>query len=107
VLTALEIERQNVAAHALRLTTLGPGQGTAGLVYLPANYHASAVRLFIDVGGQHFRFPFRQTVYGQPDTVTRAEPVAPQRRPYRPGFRTGPTTSSTDALAVGRAATPP
>jgi hypothetical protein len=54
------------------------------------------------VGGQHFRFPFHQTVYGQPDTVGRAQPVAVKRRPYRPGFRTQPTTSSTEPLTFER-----
>jgi hypothetical protein len=79
-LTALEIERQNLATQALRLTTLAPGQGMAGLVYMPADFRAAALRLYVDIGGLQFRFPFLQTVYGYDVTP----PEAPSPRDSRP-----------------------
>jgi hypothetical protein len=62
-------ERQSLAARALRLTTLPPGQGVAGLVYLPGDLPGGWLRLSLEVGGQRFQFPFRVVVDGVEPSV--------------------------------------
>lgn len=47
---------------ALRRTTLFPGHGIAGNVYLPVDMKARRVWLFVDVGPHRFVFCFEQTV---------------------------------------------
>jgi hypothetical protein len=62
VAAARELERQNLATRALRLTRLPPAQGVAGLVYVPIDPGARSLRLFMSIAGQQFRFPFQQAV---------------------------------------------
>lgn len=54
------------AMSAFRRTTLLPGQGAAGLVYVPLKPGAKYVRLELNVRGQDFVFPFEQTVTTPP-----------------------------------------
>jgi hypothetical protein len=62
----MQIEKQNWAAVALRRTTLFPGQGLAGFVYLPIDPAADKVWLRVHlVGLDEVWFPFKQVVIGE------------------------------------------
>jgi hypothetical protein len=58
-----EIERSNWALAALRKTTLAPGKGVAGLVFVPSDAKANEVSLYVQVQNDVLSFPFEQTVY--------------------------------------------
>ena len=47
---------------ALRRSTVAPGHGVAGLVYLPIDLKARYLWIHVRAGGQTFPFGFRQTV---------------------------------------------
>jgi hypothetical protein len=51
---------------ALRRTTLAPGQGIAGAVYVPVTPGAAEVWIRVDVGERRFWFGFDQTTFGKP-----------------------------------------
>jgi hypothetical protein len=59
----LQVEKDNWAAVALRRTTLLPGQGLAGFVYLPIDETASQILLRVHLDGlPELTFPFKQVV---------------------------------------------
>lgn len=62
--SALDTQRATLSSEALRITTLAPGQGTAGIVFLPANFGAQAVNLYLDLPRRAFEFRFGQRVFG-------------------------------------------
>lgn len=51
------------ARAALRRTTLMPGQGTSGFVYVPVDPDAVRIVLHVDLGSQVVTVSFRQTRY--------------------------------------------
>jgi hypothetical protein len=59
---SIAVQRQVWSNQALRRNSLFPGQGTAGLVYIPINFQAGFVWLQVTVGGRTFPFHFAQTV---------------------------------------------
>ncbi len=56
------LRRQLWSDQALRRNTLDPGQGTAGLVYLPIDLRAGYVWLHVRLAGALFQFRFEQVV---------------------------------------------
>ncbi len=68
--TSIAVQRQVWSDQALRRNSLFPGQGTAGLVYLPINLQAGFVWLQITVAGRTFPFHFAQTVTRVETTTT-------------------------------------
>jgi hypothetical protein len=58
----LDSEHERWSTAALRRTTLFPGHGIAGYVYLPTDLHASRVWLMVRVGDHRFSFGFDQTL---------------------------------------------
>jgi hypothetical protein len=71
-ITSLEAEHQRWSSDALRRTTLIPGRGTAGYVYVPVDTRAQVVWLQVMIDGRRFAFRFRQTV-----TQVGSPPAAP------------------------------
>jgi hypothetical protein len=62
----IDSARQSWAAVALRRTTLFPGQGLAGMVYVPVEEQSSHVWLRVRVAGRGTWFKYRQTVIAPP-----------------------------------------
>jgi hypothetical protein len=60
--SALDAQQAAWSNRALRRTTLFPGHGTGGRVYIPIYLAARTVWLHVRTGGQSFSFPFHQTV---------------------------------------------
>jgi hypothetical protein len=69
-LGSIDANRSVWSASAFRRTTLLPGHGAAGLVYVPLKPNAKYVRLELNVAGVDFVFLFEQAV------------TAPPRAPY-------------------------
>jgi hypothetical protein len=61
-LTALADQREVWSNLVLRRSTLGPGRGVAGLVYLPVDPRAAYVWMHVRAGGRVFPFGFRLIV---------------------------------------------
>jgi hypothetical protein len=59
---SLESRRQVWSDVAFRRSTLAPGHGAGGLVYVPIDRAARYVWLYVHAGGQTFPFGFVQTV---------------------------------------------
>jgi hypothetical protein len=59
--TSLASDRATWANVAFRRTTIGPGCGAAGLVYIPIDKDARYVWLHVRAAGQVFAFGFKQT----------------------------------------------
>ena len=59
---SLESRRQVWSDVAFRRSTLAPGHGAGGLVYIPVEQSARYVWLWVHAGGQTFPFGFVQTV---------------------------------------------
>jgi hypothetical protein len=57
----IESERELWSTAALRHTTLMPGRGLAGHVYIPVDPDARLVWLQVEIDGRRFPFWFRQT----------------------------------------------
>jgi hypothetical protein len=55
-------------AAALRRTTLFPGQGLAGLVYVPVDETTTTLWLCMKAHDRSVWFPFQQTVMARPQT---------------------------------------
>jgi hypothetical protein len=62
----IDMDRAVWLASAFRRTTLLPGQGAAGLVYVPLKPNAKYVRLELTIAGHDFVFPFEQAVTTPP-----------------------------------------
>ena len=62
----IDADRSVWSASAFRRTTLFPGHGAAGLVYVPLKPNAKYVRLELTVAGHDFVFPFEQAVTTPP-----------------------------------------
>jgi hypothetical protein len=60
-INGIENERDLWSTAALRRTTLMPGRGLAGQVYIPVDPDARLVWLEVQIGGRRFPFWFRQT----------------------------------------------
>jgi hypothetical protein len=65
-LGSIDAHRSVWSASAFRRTTLLPGHGAAGLVYVPLKPNAKYVRLELNVAGLAFVFPFEQMVTAPP-----------------------------------------
>ena len=63
---SIDADRYVWSASAFRRTTLLPGYGAAGLVYIPLRPNAKFVRLELTVAGLDFVFPFEQVVTTPP-----------------------------------------
>jgi len=61
-LASIAMQQQIWSTEALRRTTLFPGRGAAGRIYLPIDLDAQIVWLHVRAGGLTFSFPFKQTV---------------------------------------------
>jgi hypothetical protein len=61
--SAYELERSNWSSAALRKSTLLPGNGVAGLVFIDKDPSASEVSLHIRSGDDVLPFPFDQTAH--------------------------------------------
>lgn len=61
-LSTLASGRQSWSSSAFRRTTLPPGQGAGGFVYLPIDKSARYVWVHVRAGGQIIPFGFRQSV---------------------------------------------
>jgi hypothetical protein len=62
-LAALADQREVWSNLALRRSTVEPGRGVSGLVYLPADPKAEYVWMHVRAGGRIFAFGFRQIVH--------------------------------------------
>ena len=65
-LGSIDANRFAWSAAAFRRTTLLPGHGAAGLVYVPLRPEAKYVWLEVTVAGEDFSFPFQQEVTAAP-----------------------------------------
>jgi hypothetical protein len=72
----IDSEREVWSTAAFRRTTLLPGQGAAGLVYVPLAAEARVVWLGVSVAGREFWFPFQQAVVAPSPT-----PASPSNDP--------------------------
>jgi hypothetical protein len=61
-LASMGVQQQIWSNEALRRSTLFPGRGAAGRVYVPIDLGAQIVWLHVQTGGHTFSFPFRQDV---------------------------------------------
>jgi len=61
-ITSLASSRQNWSNVAFRRSTIAPGQGASGLIYIPIENKARFVWINARAGGQTFPFGFSQTV---------------------------------------------
>jgi hypothetical protein len=59
---SIEHRRQVWSDVAFRRSTVGPGHGASGLVYMPAEPSARYVWLYVEAGGRTFPFGFVQQV---------------------------------------------
>jgi len=59
---SISSQQQLWADVALRRSTIPPGRGVGGRVFIPINTQARRVWLHVMVGGRTFSFPFTQTV---------------------------------------------
>jgi len=59
---SLAVQQQVWSNEALRRSSLFPGQGAGGRVFIPMDLDARIVWLHVRTGGHVFSFPFRQTV---------------------------------------------
>lgn len=75
----LEAQKHRWSIEALRRTTLGPGQGVAGFVYVPIDSSASIVWLGVQVSGEPVWFTFDQKVM-RPSWQTEGDDLPHQRR---------------------------
>jgi hypothetical protein len=86
-ITSLDSEHQRWSADALRRTTLIPGRGTAGYVYVPVDTRAQVVWLQVMIDDRRFTFRFRQTVtqVGGPPAAARPGAAPPAGQARGPG----------------------
>jgi hypothetical protein len=61
-LASIAVQQQVWSNEALRRSSLFPGQGAGGRVFIPIDLNAQIVWLHVRTGGHVFSFPFRQTV---------------------------------------------
>jgi hypothetical protein len=61
-LASISVQQTVWANEALRRSTLVPGRGVGGRIYLPIYLEAQFVWLHVRTGAHVFSFPFRQTV---------------------------------------------
>jgi hypothetical protein len=61
-LASISVQQQIWSNEALRRTTLFPGRGTAGRIYVPIYLAANVVWIHVGAGGHTFSIPFRQQV---------------------------------------------
>jgi hypothetical protein len=75
-LGSLSSQQEFWSNEVLRRTTVFPGHGTAGRIYVPINLRATVVWIHVRAAGHTFSIPFRQQ-------VTRLVPAtaAPPRAP--------------------------